>query len=99
MEDLFSGTGPPAVTNPTAVVTGLFNEVLRQDPTATELENYLGVLNRSGVNGVVAGLYSSTAFRQLEVTNYYLEILGRAPTQHELSWGTTRACLPYVGGI
>lgn len=89
MEDLFSGTGPPAVTNPTAVVTGLFNEVLRQDPTATELENYLGVLSRSGVNGVVAGLYSSTAFRQSEVTNYYLEILGRAPTQHELSWGTT----------
>jgi hypothetical protein len=89
LEDLFSGTGAPTVTNPTAVVTGLFNQVLRKEPTADEVQNYLGVLNLTGVNGVVAGLYSSTAFRQSEVNNYYLELLGRTPTSQELAWGTT----------
>ena len=44
LEDLFSGTGKPVVTDPTAVVTGLFQEVLRRDPTATELDNYLNRL-------------------------------------------------------
>jgi len=90
LEDLFSGTGPPAVSDPTAVVTGLFNQVLRVDPTASELQNYLRVLRFQGVNGVVAGLYSSTAFRQSQVNNYYLELLGRNATSQELSWGTTR---------
>lgn len=90
LDDLFSGTAPATVANPTAVVTGLFNEVLRKDPTADELQNYLGVLAFTGVNGVVAGLYSSTAFRQTEVDNYYLELLGRNATQRELDWGTTR---------
>ncbi|WP_328362799.1 ParB/Srx family N-terminal domain-containing protein [Mycobacterium sp. NBC_00419] len=90
LEDLFSGTGPAAVTNPTAVVTGLFNQVLRINPTATELQNYLDVFNLTGVNGVVAGLYSSTAFRQTEVNNFYLELLGRPATQQELAWDTTR---------
>lgn len=90
LEDLFSGTGPAAVTNPTAVVTGLFNQVLRTNPTATELQNYLDVFNLTGVNGVVAGLYSSTAFRQTEVNNFYLELLGRPATQQELAWDTTR---------
>lgn len=89
VEDLLSGSGPAAVSNPTAVVTGLFNEVLRADPTAGELANYLGVLNFTGVNGVVAGLYSSTAFRQTQVANYYLELLGRTATSNELAWGTT----------
>lgn len=88
LEDLFSGSGKPAVTNPTAVVNGLFQEVLRRDPTATELQNYLKRLKFSGVNAVVAGLYTSQAFRQNAVTNYYLELLGRTPTQQELSWGT-----------
>ena len=90
LEDLFSGTGPAAVTSPTAVVTGLFNQVLRTNPTAAELQNYLDVFNLTGVNGVVAGLYSSTAFRQTEVNNYYLELLGRPATQQELAWDTTR---------
>lgn len=90
LEDLVSGTGPAAVTNPTAVITGLFNQIMRANPTATELQNYLGVFNLTGVNGVVAGLYSSTAFRQTEVSNYYLELLGRAATDQELAWGTTR---------
>lgn len=89
VDDIFSGTGPAKVTNPTAVVTGLFNEVLRADPTADELQNYLNVLRRSGVNGVVAGLYSSTAFRQSQVNNYYLELVGRNATQQELSWKTS----------
>lgn len=90
LEDIFSGTGKPVVTNPTAVVTGLFHEVLRRDPTATELQNYLNRLKLLGVNGVVAGLYTSDAFRQNAVNNYYLEILGRAPTQQELSSGAWR---------
>lgn len=89
LEDLFTGTGPAAVTNPTAVVTGLFNQVLRADPTETELQNYLGILNLTGVNGVIAGLYSSTAFRQAEVTNYYLELLNRPATAQELAWNTS----------
>lgn len=93
LEDLFSGSGKPVVTNPTAVVTGLFHEVLRRDPTATELQNYLRRLNLFGVNAVVAGLYSSDAFRQNSVNNYYLELLGRVPTQQELSWGTLRLAL------
>jgi hypothetical protein len=89
LEDLVTGTGPAVVTNPTAVVTGLFNEVLRADPTATELQDYLGILKRAGVNGVVAGLYSSTAFRQAEVNNYYLELLNRPASSRELAFNTS----------
>jgi len=93
LEDLFSGTGRPVVTNPTAVVTGLFDEVLRRDPTAAELQNYLNRLKLLGVNNVVAGLYSSDAFRQNAVNNYYVELLGRTPTQQELSRGAMRLAL------
>jgi hypothetical protein len=89
LEDLFTGTGPAAVANPTAVVTGLFNQVLRADPTAAELQNYLGVFSLTGVNGVVAGLYSSTAFRQTQVNNYYLELLNRPATSTELARDTS----------
>lgn len=89
VDDLVSGTGPAAVTNPTAVVTGLFNQILRTDPTSAELQNYLGILQLSGVNGVVAGLYSSTLFRQAEVNNYYLELLSRNATSQELAFNTT----------
>jgi hypothetical protein len=93
IEDVISGTGKPVVTNPTAVVTGLFLEVLRRDPTATELQNYLNRLSMLGVNGVVAGLYTSDAFRQNAVNNYYLELLGRTPTQKELTLGALRLAL------
>jgi hypothetical protein len=86
--DLF-GRSPSIAAAPTVVVTNLFREVLRADPTADQLQNYLGVWNLTGINGVVAGLYSSTAFRQLEVNNYYMEMLGRTASQFELSWGTT----------
>ena len=89
LEDLFNG-GAPKVANPTAVVTGLFQEVLRRDPTATELQNYLTRMNIFGFNSVVAGLYTSDAFRQNAVNNYYLELLGRTPTQQELTWGALR---------
>lgn len=89
LEDLFTGTGPAAVTNPTAVVTGLFNQVLRADPTAAELQSYLGILSLTGVNGVISGLYSSTAFRQAEVNNYYLELLNRPATAQELAFNTS----------
>ncbi|BBY59685.1 hypothetical protein [Mycolicibacterium sarraceniae] len=89
VEDLVSGTGPAQVTNPTAVVTGLFNEVLRTNPTSDELQTYLGILNLTGVNGVVAGLYSSTLFRQTEVNNYYLQLLNRTATAQELAWNTS----------
>ena len=90
VNDLISGTGPAVAVNPTATVTGLFNQVLRKNPTEAELQRYLNIWTRSGVNGVVAGLYTSTEFRESEVTNYYLELLGRAPTQLELSRGTTQ---------
>ncbi|MCB0934140.1 MAG: hypothetical protein KDB71_19940 [Mycobacterium sp.] len=90
LEDLFSGTGKPVVTDPTAVVTGLFQEVLRRDPTATELDNYLNRLKFWGVNSVVAGLYTSDAFRQTAVNNYYVELVGRLPAQQELFWGALR---------
>ncbi len=89
LDDLVSGTGPAAVTDPTAVVTGLFNQVLRTDPTSAELQNYLGIFQLTGVNGVVAGLYSSTLFRQTEVNNYYLELLSRNATSRELAFNTT----------
>lgn len=89
LEDLFTGTGPATVVNPTAVVTGLFNQVLRADPTAAELQNYLGIFSLTGVNGVIAGLYSSTAFRQTQVNNYYLELLNRPATSTELAWNTS----------
>ena len=93
VEDLITGTGPAAVTNPTAVVTGLFNEVLRKAPTADELQSYLGVFGLTGVNGVVAGLYSSDLFRQTVVDNYYLELLNRPATQDEKFWGATQLLL------
>lgn len=89
VDDLVGGTAPATVTNPTAVVTGLFNQILRTDPTSAELQNYLGILQLSGVNGVVAGLYSSTLFRQTEVNNYYLELLSRNATSQELAVNTT----------
>lgn len=90
VNDLINGTGPTVAVNPTMTVTGLFNQVLRKTPTEAELQRYLDIWTRSGVNGVVAGLYTSTAFRESEVTNYYLELLGRAPTPLELSRGTTQ---------
>jgi len=89
LQDIVSGTGPAVVSNPTAVVTGIFNQLLRTTPTADELQSYLNLLNLAGVNGVVAGLFSSTAFRQSEVDNYYLELLGRDATQVELAWNTS----------
>lgn len=96
LDDIFGGEAKPTVTDPQAVVTGLFRQVLREDPTPEELQNYLRVYNRSGVNGVVAGLYSSTQFRQTQVNNYYLELLGRNASDGEkgrgaskLIWGQT----------
>lgn len=93
LEDLVTGTGPAAVTNPAAVVTGLFNQVLRKNPTPDELQNYLGVFGMTGVNGVVAGLYSSDLFRQTVVNNYYLELLGRDAGQNEITRGATELLL------
>jgi len=90
LEDLFGGSAPPPTTNPVPVITGLFQQILRQDPTLDELQTYTNVWNLTGINGVVAGLYSSTAFRQTEVNTYYLELLGRQATSTELSWGTFR---------
>ena len=88
VDDLF-GRSPSIKAAPSVVITNLFREVLRADPTADQLQNYLGVWNLTGINGVVAGLYSSTAFRQIVVNNYYMEMLGRTASQSELSWGTT----------
>lgn len=89
-DDVFGGSAPPPTVTPSTIITGLFNEILRKDPTAAELQNYTAVWGLTGINGVVAGLYSSTEFRRTQVNSYYLELLGRPATQSELSWGTTQ---------
>jgi len=89
IDDIFGGSTPPPTVDSTTVITGLFREIMRANPTAEELQTYSALWNLTGINGVVAGLYSSTAFRQNQVNSYYLELLGRVATQHELSWGTS----------
>ena len=88
LDDLFGGSKPPPTVDSTTVITGLFQQMLRADPTADELQRYLNVWRWHGINGVVAGLYSSTAFRQSQVNNYYLELLSRNATADELRRGT-----------
>jgi len=87
IDDVLGGSTPPANLDSTTVITGLFREIMRKDPTAGELQSYSALWNLTGINGVVAGLYSSTAFRQNQVDSYYLELLGRTATQSEKSWG------------
>ena len=89
IDDVLGGSTPPANLDSTTVITGLFREIMRKDPTAGELQSYSALWNLTGINGVVAGLYSSTAFRQNQVDSYYLELLGRTATQSEKSWGAT----------
>lgn len=84
LDDLFGGSKPPPTVDSTTVITGLFQQMLRADPTADELQRYVNVWKWHGINGVVAGLYSSTAFRQSQVNNYYLELLSRNATAEEL---------------
>lgn len=76
-----------AAADPTVVVTSIFHEMLRTEPTSAQLRNYERVLRFRGVKGVVSGIYNTTAFRQMEVNSYYLEMLGRTPTQTELRRG------------
>jgi len=89
IDDILGGSTPPANLDPTTAITGLFQDIMRKDPTAGELQSYSALWNLTGVNGVVAGLYSSTAFRQSQVDTYYLELLGRTATQAEKSWGAS----------
>ena len=89
IDDILGGSTPPTNLDPTTAITGLFQEIMRKDPTAGELQSYSALWNLTGVNGVVAGLYSSTAFRQNQVDTYYLELLGRTATQAEKSWGAS----------
>ena len=89
IDDVLGGSAPPANLDSTTVITGLFREIMRKDPTAGEIQSYSTLWNLTGINGVVAGLYSSTAFRQNQVDSYYLELLGRTATQSEKSWGAT----------
>jgi hypothetical protein len=82
---------PAAADDPstsTEIVTGLFREILRADPTADQLERYTNLLNSQGTAAVVNRLYASTAFREQQVNSYFLEMLGRAPTARELAIGT-----------
>jgi hypothetical protein len=72
----------------TEIVTGLFREILRADPTAEQLTRFTALLDAKGQAAVVNRLYASTAFRQQQVNSYYLELLGRAPTAKELAMGT-----------
>ncbi|OAN36417.1 DUF4214 domain-containing protein [Mycolicibacterium iranicum] len=71
-----------------AIVTGLFREILREDPTAEELTRYSTLLNWFGTRAVVANLYNSTPFREDQVESYYLELLGRTPSTSEMALGT-----------
>lgn len=89
LDDIVGGSVPPRNLDSTAVITGLFQQIMRKDPTAEELQNYSALWGLTGINGVVAGLYSSTAFRQNQVNSYYLELLGHTATQSELSWGAS----------
>jgi hypothetical protein len=89
IDDVLGGSAPPANLDSTTVITGLFREIMRKDPTAGEIQSYSTLWNLTGINGVVAGLYSSTAFRQNQVDSYYLELLGRTATQSEKAWGAT----------
>lgn len=99
VDDWFGGSVPGPIDNPAFVVNGLFRQILRRDAdlTTDELENYLRIYGLTGINGVVAGLYSSTEFRQTQVNNYYLELLGQnlkapdaTPQQTTaLDWGTS----------
>ncbi|WP_319435602.1 hypothetical protein [Mycobacterium sp. RTGN5] len=72
----------------TEIVTGLFREILRADPTAEQLERFTALFDAKGQGAVVNRLYASTAFREQQVGSYYLELLGRAPTARELAIGT-----------
>lgn len=74
--------------NTTAVITGLFREILRRDPSTTELQSYTNVLNVFGLNGVAAGVYSSSEFHQTELQGYYNQMLGRPASAAELALGT-----------
>lgn len=83
-----AAAAPSDAGTSTEIVTGLFREILRADPTAEQLERYTNLLDSRGQAAVVGNLYRSTAFRQQQVTSYYLELLGRAPTTNELAMGT-----------
>ncbi len=80
---------PQTVTiDATSAVTGLFREILRRDPHPEELESYSQTFETWGLNGVVAGVYSSSEFHQQELQGHYTQMLGRAPTDTELAIGT-----------
>ncbi len=96
-----------AVTNSETVVNSLFHEMLRRDPTSTELKTYGRVVSSpfGGVSRAVTRIYNSTDFRQTVVNNYYLDMLGRTPTQSELrqgsfqlAWGSTEKLVASIAG-
>lgn len=89
LRNILSGAPAPVVTDQTAVITGLFRQLIRRDPTSDELSNYTGIMNLTGVAGAVASLYDSTAFRQGQVNAYYQEILDRNADAGQLGLGTT----------
>lgn len=89
VRDFLSGAPAPVVTDQSAVINGLFRQMVRRDPTTEELQNYLGIINLTGVNGVVASLYDSTAFRQGQVNAFYQEILDKNADAGQLGLGTT----------
>ncbi|GAY17711.1 hypothetical protein [Mycobacterium sp. shizuoka-1] len=80
-------------TSSSEVVTGLFREILRTDPTAEQLQRYSNLYNLLGTRAVVFSLYNSQPFRQQQVNNYFRELLGRAPTQAEMALGTVELAI------
>lgn len=89
IRSVLSGSPAPVVTNQTAVITGLFRQLLRRDPTSEELGNYAGIMNLTGVNGAVASLYNSTAFRQGQASTFFQEVFDVIPTADQIGWGAT----------
>jgi len=68
----------PAVTNPTNVVTGLYEQMLLRSPDPSGLSGWTSILTNGGsVFDVAKGLWTSAEFRSNQVTNYYSQYLHR----------------------
>ena len=79
---LLSGSGGGTSS---AIVTGLFREVLQRNPDHGSLVKFERQLDTGGsVQQVASTLYASLEFRRDEVVAYYEHLLGRDPTLSEL---------------
>src|SRR5262249_41300633 len=66
----------PAVTNPTNVVSGLYEQILQRSPDPSGLSEWTSVLTNGGsAFDVAKGLWTSAEFRSNQVNNYYSQYL------------------------